>query len=107
MVIGKTFKMTVKGVKSKSESLFLISDGVLELWRKNLREGRIPSPLPFERISLINFFSLVLPRGWSFRAFSHVKFCLGGQPFLPGGPVGILPPPKIPRGRAEGDVNSC
>ena len=37
MVIEKICKMTVKGVKSKSESLLLISHGVLELWRKNLK----------------------------------------------------------------------
>ena len=37
MVIGKIRKMSVKGVKLKSESFFSISPGVLELWRKNLR----------------------------------------------------------------------
>ena len=37
MNIGKIRKMTVKGVTLKSESFFLISPGVLELWRKNLR----------------------------------------------------------------------
>ena len=37
MVIDKICKMTVKGVKSKSESFFSISHGILELWRKNLR----------------------------------------------------------------------
>ena len=45
MVVDKICKMTVKGVKSKSESFFSISYGVLELWRKNLR-GRIPPPPP-------------------------------------------------------------
>ena len=45
MVIDKIFKMTVKCVKLKSESFFLISHGVLELWRKNLRgPGRISPP---------------------------------------------------------------
>ena len=39
MVIDKICKMTVKGVKSKSESFFSISHGVLELWRKTLRGG--------------------------------------------------------------------
>ena len=39
MVIDNICKMTVKGVKLKSESFFLISPGVLELWRKNLREA--------------------------------------------------------------------
>ena len=29
-----------------SESFFSISHGVLELWRKNLREGRIRDPPP-------------------------------------------------------------
>ena len=37
--------MTVKGVQLKSESFFLVSSGVLELWRKTLG-GRIPPPSP-------------------------------------------------------------
>ena len=37
--------------------------------------------VPFEHISLINFFSLVLPQGWGFRASSHVKFCPRAQGF--------------------------
>ena len=37
MVIDKIRKMSVKGVKLKSESYFSISPEVLELWRKNLR----------------------------------------------------------------------
>ena len=37
--------------------------------------------VPFEHISLINCFSLVLPGGWDFGAFSHVNFCPGGQGF--------------------------
>ena len=46
MVIDKICKMTVKGVKLKSESFFSISYGVLEIWRENPRGGgRIP-PLP-------------------------------------------------------------
>ena len=36
MVIDKIRKMSVKGVKLKSESYFLLSPGVLELWRKTL-----------------------------------------------------------------------
>ena len=39
MVTEKKRKMIVKGVKLKSESLFLTSPGVSELWRKNLRGG--------------------------------------------------------------------
>ena len=46
MVIDKIRKMSVKGVKLKSESYFSMSPGVLELWRKNLRVGRIPPPPP-------------------------------------------------------------
>ena len=39
--------MSVKGVKLKSESYFLLSPGVLELWRKTLGGGgRIPPPGP-------------------------------------------------------------
>ena len=45
MVIDKIRKMSIKGVKLKSESFFSIFPGVLELWRKNLR-GWIPPP-PF------------------------------------------------------------
>ena len=45
VVIDKICKMTVKGVKLKSESFFLISPGVLELRRKNLRgDGFRPRP---------------------------------------------------------------
>ena len=36
MVIDKIRKMSIKGVKLKSESFFSISPGVLELWRKNV-----------------------------------------------------------------------
>ena len=43
MVIDKMHKMSVKGVKLKSESFFSISLGVLELWRKTL--GGIPPPV--------------------------------------------------------------
>ena len=41
MVIEKICKMIVKGVTLKSESFFLISPGVLELWRKNFRVVKI------------------------------------------------------------------
>ena len=52
MVIDKIRKITVKGVTLKSKSFFLISLGVLELWRKTLG-GPIPSPpLPPTRIGL-------------------------------------------------------
>ena len=51
MVIAKICKMSIKGVKLKSESFFSISPGVLELWRKNLRGGRIPPPGP-DRVKL-------------------------------------------------------
>ena len=42
MVIAKIRKMSIKGVKLKSESFFSISPGVLELWTKNLRGGGFP-----------------------------------------------------------------
>ena len=65
MVIDKIREMTVKGVKLKSESFFLISPGVLELWRKNLRGAESP-PLCMDRVNdsfqiLIfqNFFNLL------------------------------------------------
>ena len=44
MVIAKICKMSIKGVKLKSESFFSISPGVLELWRKNLRGGGFRPP---------------------------------------------------------------
>ena len=44
MVIDKIRKMTVKGLKLKSESFFLVSPGVLELWRKNLKGGGFRPP---------------------------------------------------------------
>ena len=40
-------KMSIKGVKLKSESFFSISPGVLELWRKNLR-GADSAPPPVQ-----------------------------------------------------------
>ena len=43
--------MSIKGVKLKSENLFLISPGVLELWKKNLR-GADSAPLPPVQIGL-------------------------------------------------------
>ena len=46
MVIDKIRKMSVKGVKLKSESYFLLSPGVLELWRKNLRGADSAPPPP-------------------------------------------------------------
>ena len=46
MVIEQICKMTIEGVKLKSERFFLISPGVLELWRKNLRGGADSAPLP-------------------------------------------------------------
>ena len=46
MVIDKIRKMTVKGVKLKSESVFLISSSVSKLWRKNLRVGADSTPPP-------------------------------------------------------------
>ena len=43
IVFDKKCKMTIKDVKLKSESYFLISYGVLELWRKILGGGgRVP-----------------------------------------------------------------
>ena len=48
MVIDKIPKMSIKGVKLKSESFLSISPGVSELWRKNLRGGggAVSAPLP-------------------------------------------------------------
>ena len=47
MVINKICKITAKVVKLKSESLFSISCGVLELWRKNPKgEGGFHHPGP-------------------------------------------------------------
>ena len=50
MVTDKIRKMTVKGVKLKSESFFLLSPGVLELWRKNLRGGGFRLPPGIDRV---------------------------------------------------------
>ena len=43
MVIDKIRKMTVKGVKLKSESFFLICYGVLELRKKNPKGAESPA----------------------------------------------------------------
>ena len=39
MVIDEIRKITVKGVKLKSKSFFLVPAGVFELWMKNLKGG--------------------------------------------------------------------
>ena len=54
MVIDKIRKMSIKGVKLKSESFFSISYGVLELWRKNLRGADSAPPGP-DRVNLQTF----------------------------------------------------
>ena len=41
-LLNKIRKMSVKGVKLKSESYFLLSPSVLEVWRKNLRGADSP-----------------------------------------------------------------
>ena len=51
MVIDKIRKMSIKGVKLKSESFFSISLGVLELWRKNVRGGRFRPPPGPDRVN--------------------------------------------------------
>ena len=51
MVIDKIRKMSIKGVKLKSESFFSISPGVLELWRKNLRGADSAPPGP-DRVNI-------------------------------------------------------
>ena len=57
MVIDKICKMTVKGVKLKSESLSSISPGVLELWRKNLNgEGADSASPGMDRVKMIRKF---------------------------------------------------
>ena len=48
MVIDKIRKMSVKGVKLKSANYFLLSPGVLELWRKNLGGGGAESAPPVQ-----------------------------------------------------------
>ena len=48
MVIDKIRKMSIKGVKLKSEGFFSISLGVLELWRKNLRGADSDPPSPIQ-----------------------------------------------------------
>ena len=55
IVIDKLCKMTVKRVKLKSESFFLISPGVLELWRKNLRGGGADFPPGMDRVNGLNY----------------------------------------------------
>ena len=54
MVVDKIRKMTVKSVKLKSESFFLISPGVLELWRKNLKGGGFPGMDRVETKKVLN-----------------------------------------------------
>ena len=63
MVIDKTRKMTVKGVKLKSVSFFLISPGLLELWRKSLR-GTDSAPSGMNRVKLFAICESHLCRAW-------------------------------------------
>ena len=53
MVIDKIRKMSIKGVKLKSESFFSISPGVLELWRKTLGGGESAPPPGPDRVKPI------------------------------------------------------
>ena len=62
MVIDKICKMTVKGVKLKSERFFLISPGVLESWRKNLSP---PPPAGVDRVKVIFSFGNILSISFS------------------------------------------
>ena len=52
MVIDNIPKMSIKGVKLKSESFFSISPGVLELWRKHLRGADSAPPGP-DRVKVV------------------------------------------------------
>ena len=61
MVIDKICKMSMKGVKLKSESFFSISPGVLELWRKNLR-GADSAPPPVQIGLMLIFLFLWIAR---------------------------------------------
>ena len=61
MVIDKIRKMSIKGVKLKSERFFSISPGVLELWRKNLREKPMEENPPVQiGLNLANAFKTLL-----------------------------------------------
>ena len=64
MVIAKICKMSIKGVKLKSESFFSISPGVLELWRKNLRGADSAPPGP-DRVKLQLHYAIYLLRFYS------------------------------------------
>ena len=65
MVIDKICKMTVNTVKSKSESFFSISRGVLELWRKNRRGGGFRPPPALIGLNEVSVYVWELTRGIS------------------------------------------
>ena len=65
MVIDKICKMTVNSVKSKSESFFSISRGVLELWRKNLIRRIRPPPPALIGLNEVSVYIWELTRGIS------------------------------------------
>ena len=66
MAIDKICKMTIKGVKLKSESFFLISYGLLELWLKNPKGGGggfHPPSLDRVKVNLFTFLRVRTSRG--------------------------------------------
>ena len=65
MVIDKICRMSIKGVKLKSESFFSISPGVLELWRKNLGGGGIRPPGPDRVNPILCGGGFLAPSGFS------------------------------------------
>ena len=65
MAIDKISKMSIKGVKLKSESFFPISPDVLELWRKNIRGMDIHPPVQI---------GLSICRGYDFGIFKILLF---------------------------------
>ena len=100
MLISTTIRKTVSDICE--ENILSLINGFVLCTNSHFQYISVP----FELISLINFFSLVLPRGWGFRAFFAREFLPQGPGFCSlfclGRGWGFRPSKKFPGGRPVG-----